>query len=1129
MCRILRVICVLALLSPVLGTAQENASITGTVTDAHGAIVVNASLTLLNTDLGQKYTTVSNGTGNYNFPGLRIGHFTLSASAPGFQTYTQTGIALNVAETVKIDVHLKVGSVRQSVTVVANALQLQAETNEVSDLISGKQVTQLETNGRDVISLATLGMGVSSSLPDFNTVSGVGANTQISFEGTRPEHNLWMIDGAEVYDRGAGGEIDVMPSPDALAEFKTLDSNYSPEYGIASGGTITMVLKSGTSDFHGGVWEFNRNDAFEANNYISKQNKQPIPELRLNEFGGNLGGPLWIPHFYDRSRSKTFFFVNEEWRKEIKASNPNVVQTVAPADFPALGQPLVYTVPSNGKTPVVPASSDPARLAIYTADGLTPGKPFPNNTIPANLIDQNAVRFMNTGVIPKPNTTNNQYVVTTAFPTDLREDIVRVDHIINDKFQLMSHYLYDGLDNEQPPAGTNTFHTVFLRRVIPAYSGVIKLTQEYTPTFLNQTAVNFNRDATNVTFAPGAIYQEPAGWDAASFFTGNNPYHKLPEVDMGAPYGIDWTASFHPYHNAGNTYQSVDNASLTKGKHDLTFGGGYLRYTKLQVYQTETQGAYSFTPSTYSGDSYVNFLLGLAATYSQLQTQGTDYWVNNTYSLYANDNWHVNRTLALNLGIRYDALPHTWERHNQMANFIPADYNPSQAPQFNSDGSLNPNGPGFSTAAGGATPFYLNGIQLAGVNGFPRGLVKNYWKTIEPRVGFADDLFGDGKTVLRGGAGIFYERIEGQDIYNLDANPPFAFMPATSNVYFSNPSTSALNGQTAARPYFPAGVTALAYNYPIPGTAEFSLGLQRQFAPSFIGVVQYVGNSAWHQQDQRAINTLPLNSPERQAVAAGQYTTNTARIYPGYAGITSEEMASNSSYNSLQAGLRAETIHGLTVQLAYTYSHEIDIASDDIPSLASDPFNLNYDRGSGAYDRRHIFTGNFIYTLPWLLDATSRVPRAMLGNWQVSGIVLAESGHPVAPTYGPDVLGLGGGTTNRPNLVANVNGPKTQSEYFNTAAFAAPVAPWAGGTGFGDAGKDSIVSPGRLNFNMGLFKSIPLSEHAGPKLELRLETFNTFNHTQFMTVNTSYTAATFGHVTAVQDPRVLQLAAKLLF
>jgi hypothetical protein len=378
--------------------AQENTSITGQVTDSTGAAVPGATVTITQTTTGASKTTQSSGTGLYTFTAIAVGTYNLKATAAGFQTYTKTGIVVDEAATVRADVPLTVGSAAQTVTVQANALQVQSETSEVSNLITGNQVLQLATNGRSVIALTTLGTGVTNQVPSFNNVTAQGASSEINFNGSRYDHNNYLIDGGEVYDRGSGGKLDVAISPDALAEFQVLSSNYTPDYGINSGGTVAMVIKSGSRQFHGGLWEFNRNDAFDADYYFSKLAGQPSPELRLNIFGGNIGGPVIIPHVYNNDRNKTFFFVNEEWRKFIQGASPAVVNTIPSAFFPTAGSPLNYT-PLSGNTLIVPATQDPAKLALYSADGLVAGQPFPTSgpntyTIPANLIDPNAVLFM---------------------------------------------------------------------------------------------------------------------------------------------------------------------------------------------------------------------------------------------------------------------------------------------------------------------------------------------------------------------------------------------------------------------------------------------------------------------------------------------------------------------------------------------------------------------------------------------------------------------------------------------------------------------------------------------------------------------------------------------------------------
>src|SRR5437868_1631876 len=1110
--------------------AQDNASLTGTVTDPSGAAVVNASITITNVATGRVRNTVSNSTGDFLFANVGAGQYTLIASAPGFQKFSRAGILIHVAQTLEENVAFKVGNTQETVNVEADALQVQSETSEISSLISGQQVTQLATNGRNVTALAALGMGKSNNLPAYSGANALTSANGISFNGTRNTHNIYLLDGGELNDRGCGGCFSSLPSIDALAEFQTLDSNYGPDYGIGSGGTIAMVLKSGTKKFHGAVWEFNRNEVYQANNYFLNQAGKPRPKFRLNIPGGNFGGHVG---------NNTFFFVNEEWRRQIQGSTPTVVNTVAAANFPAAGQALNYLVPSNGKVPIVPVTNDPAKLALYTADGLTPGQPFPNNTIPANLIDQNAVREMNAGTFPKPNFGTSQYISSIPQTTNVREDVARIDHNIASKFQLMGHYLHDAVSQTVfPPLwGNSSYPTVGSAMLNPSWSSTIKLTQTYSPSLLNETSFLFSGNTIHLdpTAGPGGAFVQPSGWTGTTFFpVANNFGTRLPEVRLGAPYNTTWSSAYFPWKNSYFGYEPRDDVSWSRGKHQFKFGFSWLHAVKNQELQANTQGTAAFGSGSFSGDSYINFLLGVADSFTQLQYLAGKHWVNNNYGFYGNDNWRVNSRLTLNLGLRYDALPHAFERYDQFANFVPDLYDRAQPYPLNkTDGTLLPS----SLTAFNGQNFYLNGIRLAGVNGFPRGNVQNYYNTLEPRVGFAYNVGGDGKTVVRGGAGLFFERVQGNDVYNAALNPPFAYQPSATNVYFSNPNTSAITGATTSQT-FPSTMTVLGYKYRPPGTAMFSFGIQRQVATSVVAVVQYVGSRGWDQSDDRAINTLPLSDiTNRQLVATGKANANLSRIFPGFSSITVEENETNFAYNSLQAGVRMENRHGLTVQLAYTWSHEIDNVSNDLVQV-SNPFDLSYDRGSGALDRRHIFNANYVYTLPFFTKSSSRLLHGVLGGWEFSGVTVAQSGVPVGGnglgiTYtGPDVLGLGGVGRNRPNQVGPVSYPHTVNAWFSASSFANPVAPWNGGAnnGFGNARKDAVVGPGLLNFNMSLFKNIDLTTHEnGPRLQLRFESFNTFNHTQFLGVNTSSADPNFGKVTSTYDPRVLQLGAKFSF
>jgi hypothetical protein len=1126
----------LGLLFTPFAKAQDNATVNGTVTDTTGALVTNAAITLIAPATGRTRSVTSNTTGVFQFANVGIGTYTLTVSAAGFQKYTKAGITVNVAQTLEENVALSIGSEAQTVSVQADVLQVQTETNEVSNLITGEQVEKLATNGRNVENLAIMGMGVSNTVSDFNNQNANTTSNTISFNGTRSSHNVYLLDGAELNDRGCGGCFDVLPSLDALAEFQTLESNYAPDYGLGSGGQVTMVIKSGTHDFHGSLWEFNRNEDYDGNNYFTKLAGQARPELRLNEPGGNIGGPLWIPHVYNSARKRTFFFVNEEWRRLIIGSAPSIVNDIATNNFPTSGAALAYSIPANGKTPIVPVTTDPAKLALYAMDGLVAGQPFPNNTIPANLIDQNAVLEMNANTIPKPNYNNGtQYIASKPQPTNVRDDIVRIDHAINDKLQLMGHYVHDAVtQSSYPPQwGDSSYPTAGSTMTNPAWMAAFKLTQTYSPTVLNETAFLYTDNIVKIN--PLGTFAQPTGWAAQSFFPlVNNVGSKMPEIDLGAPYNVNWSSNYFPWKNFYADTQFRDDLSWTKGKHQTKFCFSYMRVVKNQQLQANTQGTAVFNSSSFSGDSYVNLLLGDESTFTQLQFLANKHWVNNNYSFYANDNWHVTPRLTLNIGLRYDALPHAFERFNQFANFVPSDYQYGLGNPVTAAGTLDP----ASLTTSNGEPFYLNGIKEAGVNGFPRGNVVDKYNTWEPRVGFADDIFGNGKTVFRGGIGIFYERVQGNDVYNAAQNPPFAYQPSANNVYFSNPLTSALTGVTTTQS-FPSTLTNLKYNYPPPGTATFSLGIQHQLAQSVVAVVQYGGALGWDQNDDRGINTLPLTDASnptnpfdnREGVANGSLNANPYRIFPGFSSINQEENETNFEYNSLQSGLRMESRHGITVQLAYTWSHEIDEVSSDLNSL-SNPFNAKYDRGSGALDRRHIFNANYIYAFPFFAKSSNLAARDILGGWEFSGVTVAETGTPQSINYnGADTLGLGGNTSNRPNQVAKVNYPKQRTAWFNTSAFASPIAPWNGGAnqGFGNAGKDAVVLPGRLRFDISLFKTIALTSHEGPSLELRFESFNTFNHTQFNGIDSGSTDGNFGQVTSAYDPRVLQLGAKFHF
>jgi hypothetical protein len=1167
--------------------AQANSELTGIVTDQTGAVVAGAKVTLTDPATGFTKSTESGATGLYDINGLNPATYNLKVSAKGFQAFAQNGVVVNVSATVRTDVKLTVGAESETVTVQADALQVQTDSNVVSTLISSEQISEIATENRNFAALAALGLGVSSALPDSNTPTSVASNFTISVNGLRQSHNIWLIDGGEADDRGGAGGMDIMPSQDAIAEFNMLTSNYPPDYGISSGATMSLSLKSGTQKFHGTLWEFNRTPAYNAKEPISRT----LTNAHYNIFGGNLGGPVFIPHVYNSNRNKTFFFVNEEWRKILSGAGTSNNPALPAANIPKdMSTDLHYTQPafaSNGLTVPNVSTSSAYYNNVLKPRGLVPGAAAGspggfavdssgNAIIPHDLFDQNAVAYLNTGVIPTSNQANGYNIFNAVNPINVRDDIVRIDHHFTDKWAVLGHYMHDSVTQgyAKPELGWNgtSYNTITSTLSNPSNSAAIKLSGTLSPNLLLEASINYDGNVINITnSANSKISALPKGSWASNPVTPSFAVTRdaLPGVSLGTPYGTTEDTASAPWHNAAQDYEPKVDISYTMGKHAMKYGFSYNRYTKNQQLFGDQQGTFGFGSLT--NDSSMDLLLGLANSYGQFQAVPIRHYVNQTPSVYVMDNWHVTPRLSLQLGLRYDALPHAWERSNAVANFNPAAYLQSQAPIWNADNTISKSSPSL-VSLNGAT-YYLNGMGLAGQNGFPRGLVKNDYNTLQPRVGFSEDLFGNGRTVIRGGFGTFYERMQGNDIYNAATNAPFAYNLSLSNPMFTSPGSNWLTGTTVSGvPVFSSGVTNLAQDYKAPAVAQFSLGVQHELSPAVIAVVQYVGNLAWHQNIERHINTLPLSTDNAIRCIAGDgsgkyladpkhgisgpdaactvgFTNNGGmnafRTYQGYNDINQQENTTNGNYNGFQTGLRVQNRWGLSGEVDYTYSHEIDLTSYDLNGV-SNPWNVKYDKGSGALDRRHIVSINYVYKTPFFAHSAG-LTKSILGGWEVAGTALAQTGTIIA-NQGPglsipwDPIGLGGGYTNRPDQVAKTFYFKHKPSnadgglWFNPERFRAPVPSWLGGPnmGFGNARKDAIVGPGRLNFTTSLYKSFAITERA--HFELRFESFNTFNHfepngvsSNLGTDNFGKLTNNFGKITSAWDPRTLELGGKFVF
>jgi hypothetical protein len=1162
--------------------AQANSELTGIVTDQTGAVVPDAKIVLTDPGTGASKTTTSGATGLYDISGLNPANYNLKVSAKGFEAYAQTGVVVNVSTTSRVDIKLTVGSETQTVTVEADALAVQADSNVVSTLISSEQISQIATENRNFAALAALGMGVSSALPDSNTPTSVAASFSISVNGLRESHNIWLIDGGEADDRGGAGGMDIMPSQDAIAEFTMMTSNYPPDYGISSGATMSLSLKSGTQKFHGELWEFNRTPDYNAFQAIANSKTN----IHYNIYGGNVGGPLFIPHVYNTNKQKTFFFWNEEWRKILSGAGTNVNNTLDNADRPVLGTDLHYVPPAFAtgtvlKVPSVPATSyyathtlAPLGLVPGAAPGTAGGFAVDGSgyaIIPHQLFDNNGVLYLNSGAIPKPtNTSKDQVVANVSNPIDVRDDIVRIDHKFSDKWAILGHYMHDSVSQGYalPELGWlwASYNSITSTLSNPSNSAAIKMSGTINPNLLVEASINYDGNIINITNSANS--QLPSGWQknplTSSFAITRN---SVPGLNYIGPYSVAEDTGSAPWHNAAEDYEPKVDISYTMGKHAMKYGFSYNRYTKNQQLFGDEQGYYSF--NQFSGDSFMDLAMGLSSGYSQFQAVPIRHYVNQTPSAYLMDNWHVTPRLSLQLGLRYDALPHAWERSNQVANFDPANFISSQTPIWNGT-LISPSTPGL-LSQGGAS-YYVNGMGLAGQNSFPRGLVNNDYNTLQPRVGFSEDLFGNGKTVLRGGFGTFYERLQGNDIYNAATNSPFANNVSISNTLFSSPGVSwndNSNVASAGVPVFVTSVTSLAPSYKAPAVAQFSLGVQHELKPSMIWVVQYVGNIAWHQNIEQDINDYPLstdmavrcdagdsgnNFPGGDTCPAsnlsGSYAPpnpaggkpvslpngNLYRQYQGYGEIKQQENNTNGNYNGFQTGLRVQNKWGLSGEIDYTYSHEIDLTSSDLTPV-SNPFNLKYDKASGNLDRRNIVNANYIYNIPFFAKSSGLV-HSLIGGWTIAGTVIDESGIPgtgalnyqgpgISSSY--DSIGLGGNYTNRPNVSGKVHYLKKINQWFDTTQFSDPIPAWLGGAnqGFGSARRDAIVFPNRVNFTTSLYKSFAITERA--HFELRGESFNTFNHQEWNNMGTGQGSSNFGVITGAEDSRNLELGGKFVF
>lgn len=1102
-----RLVCLCLVLLPIATFCQDLASIVGTVTDPSGAAVPEANITITNQNTGDSRTAVTNPSGSYSVLALPIGTYSVRAERAGFQAYVQSGIRLNIRDVVRVDVRLELGQVTSEITVQATGSQvkLQTESAEVANLITSREITEIASNGRNFLQLAALVPGASSNLPSFNVPVPVTSSREISFNGHRSVNNIWYLDGQENYDRGCGGCPNFLPSTDAIAEFKVQASNMSSDTGFGTGGQVQVEIKSGTQTFHGMAYEFLRNDAVDATAYFANLGGGSKPPLKYNNYGYNLGGPFYIPGHYNTNKSKTFFFWSQEWR--VLRQGSTIYAPAAPEAWRS-GNLSSYAQPILDHT-----------LPVTLPDGTTGYTPFSGNVIPEEQIDSNALILAAPDfILSLPNTSDGRYYAASpSVPTNVREEIIRVDHQISDKTSLMFRYMHEQIENRNATTlwNSSTYPTLgSVTRNVPQ-ALVLKLTRSMSPTLLNEFMFSYARQPLFID--PTGTFARPSDLTIPTLSVGNE-WDRIPAIALsGQALGVGYTAGSYPFFKVGNFWTVRDQVSTSYSNHTLKAGFEFYRFLGEQQIFGTTQGSFTFDGSATAGNylgtdgqihatggnEFADFLLGQAKSYNVLLDKSAPAYISNKFAAWFGDTWKIRPGFSLDYGLRWEYMPHAFEVFDRIAAFRPALYDPSQAPQFYPGGSqIVPD-----------TGDRINGMALAGKNGIPRGLVTDHWPLFQPRVGFAWKPFGAEKTVVRVGYGIFYESIQGNDVYNIAPNPPFSETLNIYNTLLSNPG-----GVPGA--IFPTSTQNYDPEYIMPSSHQFSFGVQNELNPRTVLSVMYVGSKGTHLQINRNINQ-PL-------APAGSANVDTVRPYLGYGNIGWYENSTSSSYHSLQVHLRTNEWHGLTSGVAYTWSHFIDFASSDVPGFIQNAYDVGAERGNSDYDRRHMVIINYIYDLPFFRDA-SKLTGKLLGGWELSGVSAFQTGLPLTITFPGDPAQVGSAPY-RANLIGDPNSGTvhTRERWFSPDAFG-PVATGS----FGNAGRNVARGQGLNNWDISIFKNfrgIPFpGAKEGANVQFRAEFFNAWNHTQFNGYFLSFGSTGFGGANSTRDPRILQFGLKFVF
>jgi hypothetical protein len=1119
----------LLLCSSALLRGQELAgTMVGTVTDPTGASIPGATVTITQIGVnGATRVVQTNAQGSYTATNLAAGNYAVTVAASGFQTYSAQNVVLNVAQTRTVDAKLNVGAGTQTVTVQQSAVSIDTETSALAGTISGTQVRELQLNNRNFEQLLTLQPGVVSGLPD-EVGFGLANNSTIAVNGVRGTANNWTVDGADVNDSGSNATLLNVPSVDSIQEFTLERSTYDAGFGRSAGGQVLVATKSGTSTFHGDVYEFNRNNIFNANSYFNKNATPVIPRAiqRYNNYGFTIGGPLYIPKVYNTGKNKTFFFWSEEWRK---VSSP-VTSSLQPPTQAEL----------NG-TFTGPITNAPGGCVAYDATTNT-------STINPSCYSQNAKVYL-TNLFDKfaANSSSGQYIASYSQLNNTREDLVRLDHNFTDKLHFFGRAMQDETPQNFPQglfAGSNFPGVAGSVVNAPGQNVVGNLTWTISPRMVNEAEFAYTQGTISSAFTAGSIANNPT---IAQQLTNNtayvDPYGRIPGISFtgGAIQGFAYGSTPYFERNLDRTF--FDNYSVTLGKHTLRVGA-----TISQLLKTENASS-GFANFQFA--DFQSFLLGNVAIYTQNSRDTVPdlrYW---NFETYVQDDWKLTHQLTLNLGLRYSYFPSPADALNTLNNFDPLLFNPNAAPGID---------PVTGNFTGGQIPAtYVNGLIFPtgsayaqahaiapGVSPSPYGAHVNPdpKRNFAPRIGFAYDVFGNGKTAIRGGYGIFYDRtLNGIWEQNAFQDPPLVQTATINNTQFDHP----LAGSSAVSLGPNHIVSTGNPTFLTPSYMDFNLGLQQQVKPGTVVEIAYVSSLGRHLLGERDINQPTLTN----RAANPNASVNAVLPNLGYSWFAARIPAYTSNYHSLQLSLQHRTHYGLTLGAAYTWSKTLTNQSNDRSTGTYDTYNPNLDYGPSNLNQPQTFVANYVYELPFYREQHGLVGHT-LGGWELSGITQFDSGQsltirqsldnfdcvtPPGATTGciPGTYpgGINIDATNpsivpRPDRVAPVHMVKKQLQWFSTNSFADAIGH------FGNSPNGVLLSPGLELWNLSAIKNNKISERFS--FQFRAEFFNAFNHTNFGDtgpngggIGTNVDSANYGQVTTAHDPRQIQLGGKLYF